>query len=465
MLELLQRKNKISLKDYDYKQDIEIRLLISSLSISELSVLEEVLYSSIKTDVKNISNNIDLDEKNVLNALKKFEKINLLIIENNTISIDKKLRKYFEFEYSRFEDNFRADLLFFQTLVQKIPIHVLPIWYSLPRSSNNIFKSIIEKHLTTPNTLKRHIEELKFENPIIENILNDLYSSKNYEINSFETQKKYNLSREDYLEILLFLEFNFALTVKYKKIDDKYVEFLTPIHEYFEFLEHIKNTAPKNIENIKDLIKKRISDFGFVEDVVSILNMAEKSISINKAKDILKKEINLKDSDINVSINYLDSVISRLLNLNFLEKKEDNISITLSGKNYLEFDLENKALHLYNHPLYELSQDSLPSRLFNEKSIREAEKSISSVLKNSWIYFDDFIKSSLAQISDDHQIKLISIGKIYKYNVPTFSNDEKKFIKKVIFEKLFESAIVSVGCIKQKDCFKITDFGKTLFDI
>ena len=35
-------------------------------------------------------------------------------------------------------------------------------------------------------TVKRYIEELKFENPIIENILNDLYSSKNYEINSLE---------------------------------------------------------------------------------------------------------------------------------------------------------------------------------------------------------------------------------------------------------------------------------------
>ncbi|NGX56857.1 MAG: hypothetical protein K1060chlam5_01103 [Candidatus Anoxychlamydiales bacterium] len=465
MLELLHRKNKISINDYDYKQDINIRLLVSSLSVDELNVLEELLYSSIKTNLKDLSDNLDIDKNTLLLALEKFSKVNFLTIENENILIDKKARKYFEFEYSRFEDGFKADLLFFQVLLQKIPIHILPVWYSLPRTSNNIFKSIIEKYLSTPNILKRHIEDIKYENTIFENILNDLYNSKNYELDSIEIQKKYNFTREEYLEIILFLEFNFALTLKYKKTDDACIEVITPIQEYQEYLLHLKNTLPDTIPNTKDLIKKRDSDFGFVEDMTSILNMSKKTLPLDTVNENLKKELNLKDPKINVSKTYLDSVIFRLLNLKFIEQIDNNISITDNGNLWLEFDLENKALHLYNHQLYTFDQEDLPYKLFNEKAIREAEKSISNILKSSWVYFDDFIDSALAQLSDDKQMKLISLGKIYKYNIPTYTKEEKRFIKKVIFEKLFESAIVSIGSIKQKDCFKITDFGKTLFDI
>ena len=40
------RKNKISLTDYNYQKDIQNRLLLAKFSLSDLKVLEEILYSS-----------------------------------------------------------------------------------------------------------------------------------------------------------------------------------------------------------------------------------------------------------------------------------------------------------------------------------------------------------------------------------------------------------------------------------
>ncbi|NGX44601.1 MAG: hypothetical protein K1060chlam3_00771 [Candidatus Anoxychlamydiales bacterium] len=139
------RKNKISLLDYDYKQDIENRVLLSKLTEFELSILEEILFSSITTSLSRLSKDLETSEKKLLSVLEKFEKANLLKIDGQIINIDKKMRKYFEFEYQRFEENFKPDLLFINNLLHKIPIHVLPIWYTIPKSSNNIFASIIDK--------------------------------------------------------------------------------------------------------------------------------------------------------------------------------------------------------------------------------------------------------------------------------------------------------------------------------
>ncbi|MGH2613545.1 MAG: hypothetical protein ACRDFB_10935, partial [Rhabdochlamydiaceae bacterium] len=60
------RKHKVTLSDYDYKQDIENRLILSHLSIEEHAVLEEILFSPIHTSVRKIAKNIDVQEDTVL---------------------------------------------------------------------------------------------------------------------------------------------------------------------------------------------------------------------------------------------------------------------------------------------------------------------------------------------------------------------------------------------------------------
>lgn len=71
------RKIKINLSDYDYKQDIANRIFIFSLNDFERNVLEEILYSSIKTPIKDLANDLECDLQKMTTALIKLEKTKL----------------------------------------------------------------------------------------------------------------------------------------------------------------------------------------------------------------------------------------------------------------------------------------------------------------------------------------------------------------------------------------------------
>lgn len=464
MLEITQiHKNKICLLDYNHKKDIENRLKLSTLSAFEMNILEEILYSSIKTSTSRLSKDLNIEEKKLLPVLEKFEEINLLKVDGQIILIDKKMRKYFEFEYQRFEENFKPDLLFINNLLQKIPIHILPIWYSIPKSSNNIFASIIDKYLLTPQIFQRHLEHIESENSIFLGIVEDVYNSPNFEISSKLLQKKYSLKKEKYLEIILLLEFNLLCFQSYKKTKNGYEEIITPFHEYKEYLLYLNKTKPPTIKDTKKIIRKRKTDFGFIEDLTSVLKMAKTPISRHLIEQNIKKELSIKDPNIIVSQSYINSIIEKLLKIKLLIQKKDLMQTTVSAKKWLEFSLDNKALHLYYNPLNTIDDKNILNNLINEKSIREAEKSITRALDLGWIYFDDFIKGITSPITDHHLVKIQHIGKVYKYSIPSYIKDEILFIKKIIFEKLFETGIVALGSLNGKDTFFVTKFGKTLF--
>jgi hypothetical protein len=363
----------------------------------------------------------------------------------------------------RFDPNFKPDLQFINNLLQKIPIHILPIWYSLPKTSNYIFISIIDKYLLTPQIFQRYLENLKNENPIFYNIIEDLYNSENFEISANEIQQKYNLKKDKYLEYLLLLEFNFICFQSYKKTKNGYEEILTPFYEYKKYLQYFYKTTVVSIKNTEKLIRKRNSDFGFIEDLTSILKMAKKNISISEIEQSIKKELNLKDPNIIISNLYINNLINKLLQINFVTKKQNFLKINSSASKWLELSQDQRALHLYYHPLN--LPNNLPNKLSTEKSVREAEKSIARIIKKGWVYFDNFIKGLTIPITDKHQIKIKAFGKVYKYLIPSYTKDEISFIKKIIFERLFETGIVSVGSLNGKDCFCVTKFGETLFDI
>ncbi|NGX29428.1 MAG: hypothetical protein KR126chlam4_00146 [Candidatus Anoxychlamydiales bacterium] len=459
------RKNKICLLDYDYKQDIENRVMLSKLTEFELSILEEILYSSIKTSLSRLSKDLETSEKKLLSVLEKFEKANLLKIDGEIIDIDKKMRKYFEFEYQRFEENFKPDLLFINNLLHKIPIHILPIWYSIPKSSNNIFASIIDKYLLTPQIFQRHLENIECENSTFLGIVEDVYNSENFEVTSADLQKKYSLEKETYLEIILLLEFNLLCFQSYKKTKNGYVEIITPFHEYKDYLQYLNQTKTLSIKDTKKLIRKRKNPFGFAEDLCSVLKMAKKPLSKATVEKNIKIELSIKDSAIIVSKSYIDSIINKLLKIEFLSQKKDLLQTTISGKKWLDFNLENKALHLYYHTLNTLDEEESFKHLINEKSIREAEKSIIRVLDSTWVYFDDFSKGIIAAITDEHLVKIKHSGKAYKYSIASYSKEEILFIKKIIFERLFEAGFVSVGSLNGRDCFSVTKLGQKLFEI
>ncbi len=243
MLELnLLRKNKINLADYNSQQDIENRILISDFSSTDLKVVEEILFSPLKISLKKLTRSLQIPEKDLSNTILKLAKSGLLSLQDDAIVVDKEMRKCFEFHIQRFDANFKPDMEFMQGLLRKVPIHVLPIWYALPRSSNNIFESIVEKHLLTPQIFQRYLSDLSFPDSIAEDIIKDLFASKDFTLASSDIIAKYNLTRHKFEEAMLLLEFRFVCTVCYAKEEDHWHEIVRPFHEWRQYLLFLQNT-------------------------------------------------------------------------------------------------------------------------------------------------------------------------------------------------------------------------------
>lgn len=463
------RKIKINLSDYDFKRDTDNRLLMAEFSAFDREVLEEILYSSIQIDLEKLIKNLKTDEKKLLQCLKKLSKTNLFEFKNDKIIVDKQMRKYFESEILKFDEDFKPDFEFLQGLLKKVPIHILPIWYSISRSTNNIFESIVEKYLISPQVFWRHVEEFQSRDPVIEYLIKTLYKPP-FKLLSEKVKEKFKISQEELESYLLTLEFGFIGCLSYDYIDGFWKEVITPFHEWKEYLEFLSDTECKSIKD-KALVKRsRENDFAFVEDLQTALNFIKKSplalqdkknlvLSPEKTKELIKK-LNLEKE----STEYLKNIFEKLLTLKFVNQKDGLLSYSDSADEWLSLSLENKALSIYQHPLNHLG-DAFSNEIFSENFIRKAEKSIIRALNAEWVYFDDFMKGVICPITDDQNIVLKKEGKNYRYVLPTYSEDQLLLIKTVVLKWLFEAGMVATGTHKDKICFKVTNFGKKFFEV
>jgi len=438
MLELSSaKKNKVNLADYNCQQDIENRIFMSDFSTLDVEVLEEILFSSLKISLKKLARNIGCEETELLASLEKLSKTGLLTIQEDAILVDKEKRKYFEFQISRFDPQFKPDMEFLQGLFRKVPIHLLPNWYAIPRTSNNIFESIVEKYLFTPHIYQRYLADLNFGDPIVNAIINDVFSAPDFKTSSSDLISKYNLERRRFEEILLFLEFNFVCCLCYQKEDDHWFEYISPFHEWCEYLKFVRATETPRIAPKEPIKRYKESDFHFLEEMSQLLLKAKKKpLPIEKT-----------------------AAVEKLCLVKLAVWDEGKLQALEAADEWLDFSLENRALHLYRHP-----HNRILSNGAAERYIREAEKSIKRVLHGEWVYFDDFIKGVLVPLNEDSVVMLKRVGKHWKYTLPTYGKEEILLLKATIFEWLFEMGMVSTGTCRERDCFCVTAFGRFFFD-
>ena len=88
------KKNKVNLSDYDYRRDIENRIVMSSFSIEEVDVLNEILHSSVKSSISDLMAQMHLSEDKLLPILDKLQTTGLLTHDKNMIIVNKEMRKY-----------------------------------------------------------------------------------------------------------------------------------------------------------------------------------------------------------------------------------------------------------------------------------------------------------------------------------------------------------------------------------
>lgn len=469
------RKNKISLTDYNYQKDIENRLLMAQFTAIDIEVLEEILYSSIQIPIAKLAKNLNKLPEEILPVLCKLKGTGLFTIEGESIFVDKEIRKYFEFQIQKFDEDFEPGMEFLQNLLKKVPIHILPVWYSIPRTSNNIFDSLLERHLYTPQIFQRYVMELNFGEPILKNIIQDVYSSENLELSSLELMNKYNISRELFEEYLLHLEFSFVCCLGYRKVEDRWEEKVTPFHEWKQYLHFLKNTDVPSIEDVESIESKRPSEFSFVQDLSILLDRTKKQpIIIEKTTDNLTLPIepilhSLLPSFPGLSKDpaiyrpYIHNLITKLHLVRLCDLSQGKILFSDTTEDWLAMRLDSQSLYFYRHPRNRILNAEVPSEICTEKALREAEKSIVRVLNKNWVFFDDFLKGVHVPLSEELLIVLKKSGKNWKYTIPQYSQEEKNLLKATIFEWLFEAGIVQVGTIHGKGCFRVTSLGQTLF--
>lgn len=448
------KKIKINLSDYDYQKDIKNRLIITQFSTFDVEVLEEILFSPLRIRISTLLENLQTSIDLLQPILDKLTAMDLFIIENETLIVDKEMRKYFEFQVARFDDTFKPDMEFLQGLLRKIPIHVLPIWYSIPRSSNNIFQSIIDKYLLTPQIYERYLEEMKHKDPVFSGILQDVLQSPNLKIEAHVLCKKYDLSKEAFEEHMLLLELSFVCCLRYEKKEDHWVRVVTPYHEWETYLIFLKNTIYKSKnETIAPL---RNNDFAFIEDITTVLNLCKTKPL--PSTDHLMNTLQLP------SETYIKHLILKLSLTRFIEPKDESWVLHKNAHEWMKMSLEHRALHFYRHPLNQLvTYDKTPS-IYTEKNQREAEKSIQRVLYEKWVCFEEFLKGVTVLIGENKKLELTCRGKQWEYQIPIYSSDEVQLVYSAIFEGLFEAGVVKVGTLDGKDYFSVTPFGRSLFE-
>lgn len=448
------RKNKVNLADYNCRQDIENRMILADSSPFDLEVFEEILFSPLKISLKKLVRNMGCKEEVLLPILKKLSKIGLLSIEEDTILIDKEMRKYFEFQITRFSPDFKPDMEFLQGILRKVPIHLLPTWFSIPRTSNNIFESIVEKYFLTPQVFQRYLQELHFADPVVNSIMTDLFSAPDLTLYSSDVIEKYNLTRPGFEEILLLLEFHFIGYLSYRKEEDHWLEVITPFYEWHQYLRFLKETEAPILEE-KAVRQIGDSDFFFIQTMSEILtHLCKAPLPLNGSKPA---NPNTKEA-------IRSRALQKLLLIKLASSKDGMVYPSDHAQDWLSKSLEDRALYLYRHAANEILTMSLPAEVATERNIREAEKSIRRVLHKKWIRFDEFLKGVLIALSETSVISLKRIGKHYKYVLPVYSEDEQKLIQAVIFEWLFETGMVAIGVSEGKNCFRVTPFGRFCFE-
>ena len=433
------RKNKITLIDYNYRQDIENRIFMAELSVLEVDVLREIVNGSLKTTIPTLADNLNVSPKELKVTLEKLAQCRLFKIQGDEISVDKEMRKYYEAQIIKFDDDFHPDIEYLQGLLNKVPIHALPVWYAIPRSSDNIFHSIVEKFLQTPKTYERYLQDLTFDTPTLTAIVKEIFSAPDYLVSARKLIEKFKLTREQFEEYMLFLEFSLVGCISYSKAKDLWEEVVTPFHEWRELQLFIQNTNPPIIKDVNSIKPVYSKEFGFLNELNALANA------------LIKKAIPLKDADPKL---VGDAV---LLKIAHIEKQK--VVPTAHTAEWLEKPLIDQAIFLYRQTPNRLLLDERCAA-FAEKDFREVEKSLRRLAHGGWVYFDDFIKSCIGAIGSAHPVHLQNKGRRWKYSIPHYHENELQFIQIISCEYLMQAGMVEMGHHNNKLCLCLSMFGR-----
>lgn len=463
------QNHKIKLNDYDYENDIKNRLFY--ITATENEVLEEIIYQSMSFSIKTLFENLELEINDLRAILTKFQTIDFIIFKDDWITINKEQKKRIEEKVNTFNPNFKYNLDYLQTLLKKVPIGVQPLWYQLPRTSDNIFNSIIEKYLLTPTLYQRHIEEVKSLNPIYRNMIELVYSNELFRVPLCDLQRVLSIEEHEFEKHIIFLEFSFVLFKTTRNIDNKTNLYLEPLQEYKDFLLMKKTTSIK--KNVTEkIIAIRPSEFSFIEDMTLVVKLAkqhELTLDLHEQGNtycFTEKSYNIcienfkNLTDDEVSKDYLKQVVTKLEALDLIKIEELRIVVGQVACEWMQLELINRSHVTFKHPYNQVILQGLHPKIYSERLIHDIENAVAKKGHLGWIELEEFISQSMISIDKNARLQLKKVGNQYKYLFPKYTPEQENFIRTIIENFLFESSIVELGRFEGKSYFKVTSFGR-----
>ncbi|MBS0655731.1 MAG: hypothetical protein JSR46_08135, partial [Verrucomicrobia bacterium] len=257
-------------------------------------------------------------------------------------------------------------------------------------------------------------------------ILQDVFHSPDLQLPAAELRERYSLTKEKFQEYILLFEFNLALISSYELVGSDWIEILTPIHEWRDFLQQQRKVKPCPIVNGPDVAPLYQHEFGFLLEMQALQTGS------------------------------LPQVFEKAELLGLIEQQQ----ITQEADEFRKLPFQEQIFLLYRRSVEEL-QDRW-NKTFGpiERTIREIQKRLCKLPVNEWFFVDEFTKGLLMPIGNQEPIRLKHVGKKWRYVLPIYSEDTLRFVTSVIFELLFPAGIVSCGHLDNRLCFKITSFGQ-----
>lgn len=429
------RKNRVTLNDYPYEKDIKNRLFLSQLSDLEVVILQEILNHSLKIPLEQFAKELECSVNELLPAIDKLSMSGLFKRTAMNIEVDKEMRKFFEFQVQKFDPEFKPDLEHISNALNLLPIQILPNWYAIPRSSDHIFSSIVEKYFQTPKLYRQYLQELSFEDPILQGILTDLLQFFPQPVTAGFLKDKYAIDPETFEEYLLLLEYHFVCCLVYQELDGEWQELIKPLVEWADYLTFENE---KRFQKIVGLVKPdQPREYHFLRDCMRLLKSLEDGPQSESPSEPL---------------------INKLLQVKLIQKDE-KITLTAKGKRWLAKSEAQFLRDLSKDPLNVLSQHSQFEHLWNMRNLKLIERSLNHLQVGEWVDFDHYFDSFIEPLGNREPVSLIKRGRKWKYAFPVYQSDEKEFVRAVLQERLVELGIIATGAYQGKMCFCVTDFG------
>ena len=457
-------KTYVTLSDYDYSRDIALRTLIATLQPQDILILEEILYSPLQFPIEVLCTNLHLSQDIVDASLTKLQETNLFTRQHGQLVVCKEMRKHLELQIDPLDPDFRPDLTYMQQLLKKVPIEVLPTWYHISRASHQIFESIIEKYLKTPQLYKRYLREQLSGNHMLHQLLDTVFASPSLRVSLQYLQTHFNLSCEELHEYILLLEFNFLGCLCSEVTEEGIEQYITPFAEWRDYLLFQQQNAPESIT--ESVMPLRPTEYAFCDDLAHLLkgsplplqSIAPLSLAQETYQSLCKT---LKGEP--PPQTYVHQLLEQGLKLSLADIHQMEWIPAPQAIEWTACAPNMRAHFTYRHPntlaLYENTNTYRPI----EKLLLDLERALAHIADAEWIYVDAFLNSAPLALKESDTIQLRRIKHTWQYHRPHYTSEDREYLKILITEYLYMTGIVHLGKTEHGLCFMLTHLGKTCF--